>query len=227
MAELIHAYDSYAKCKNATSRLIRLGNQIPGASAFTSPLSAPLKALAQKQLIVENLGEEVDFAKDMVILQESVVDNEVRNLFDSCMQHQRSNPGSKVLSGIFPSGKFGDFISLETGKKPAEAQNLAERVKTFSTGNGIAEYAEKLAIGSKNLSNTITAVSVADTNLSGAVSALDIERENLCRDYENVYLDIRRSLGKDIAEQVFPKLKSKPKDKAKKPAAGADTTPAK
>lgn len=219
MAELIHAYDSYAKCKNATSRLIRLGNQIPGAGAFTSPLSVPLKALTQKQQIVENLSEEVDFTKDMVILQESVVDNEVRNLFDSCMQHQRSNPGSKVLSAIFPSGKFGDFVSLEAGKKPVEAQNLADRVKTFSNGNGIAEYSEKLVTGSKKLSSAIAATGVAATNLSGAVSALDIERENLCRHYENVYLDIRRSLGKDIAEQVFPKLKSKPKDKAKKPAA--------
>lgn len=117
MAQLLFDRHSATTCSDACMRHIRLLRHVKGTDdliAAIQPSGATLKA---RKADTDVAAENKTAAYDFVVFNDAVLDDEVRNLSESCKQYDRDNPGRSVFTVIFPEGNITSIIKNGRGTR--------------------------------------------------------------------------------------------------------------
>jgi hypothetical protein len=213
MARMLYKHDSLALHKRLTRRHIRLCGQIKGGAPYAQNIQPKLDLLLKAEQALSAAGEASENAYDDLVLKDSELDNAVRTVFERSKQHDREN-GGNVAVLLFPDLTFSDIINMPYSEEPGKVSSLIQKLETLEPGHELRSLIDILL-------HRVTAVNVAlDARQQAAGDVrrcqVDVElaKNEIRAQYETNYLDARKSLGKQIAESLFPKVATR-KDKSK------------
>jgi hypothetical protein len=210
MATLLRDNQSTQTHLNAVRRHMRLCGLQKGAGPLVAAIEPAYKDLIEKHMSATLKVQQREDALDTVILLDADLDNEVRTAFERCNQHDRENQGPPVLATIFPEGKFSVITSVNRNQEPDVVEKLAVRLESLGNGHPLFGLAAGLKQRADASRQAITALYLAITEQKKSEAEEEIAQLALRRQYEINYLEARRTLGRDTAERLFPKLSSRP-----------------
>lgn len=209
MARMIYFRDSFMKCSNSTRRHIRRCNQISGADRYAQIIKPKFDNLNQQHLeTLEAVYNRIDMYDDM-LLQDSLLDNCVRNSFRKCEEFDRSNSHKPVLRSIFPEETFGPIIKKDSLKEVYEVEQIIVKIEAFGQENPIFPIAAELKTAIAEVNKARNAFNDSVLKEKIALAEEDIVKEVLCKQFEANYLDARKEMGRKYANSLFPNVHSK------------------
>lgn len=209
MAQLLFDRHSATTCSDACMRHIRLLRHVKGTEdliAAIEPFGATLKA---RKADTDVAAENKTAAYDYVVFNDAALDDEVRNLSESCKQYDRKNPGRPVYDLLFPKG-ISPVIRITMENEPAEIENLIKQIEALGEGHALAEYIAPLQVAIDNSKSAISAYLSAITALKSAEALQEIAKTNLIRQYELNYYEALTKFGKVSANRLFPVISQSP-----------------
>lgn len=90
-------------------------------------------------------------------------------------------------------------------KEPATVEALATKIETFGPGHTLAPHAAQLKTLAQAVRDALTALDDAVRAAKNADAEEEIAQGTLRRQYEQNYLTARQTIGRTIAERLFPK----------------------
>jgi hypothetical protein len=219
MARMLYRTDSTAVYIRLIRRHIRLCGQVKGGAAFAPVMQQILDNLIQKSQALAAADDVVENTYDDLLLKDSYLDDAVRTLFERSRQYDREN-GTSISVLLFPDLTFSDIINLPYSEEPKKVSALIQKLETL-------DPTHELRTLSKMLQEKVDAVNAALEARKQAADAVrrcqvDVElaKNNASSKYEANYLEARKTLGKQVAESLFPKAAPKSVKKQE-----ADTNP--
>ena len=209
MATMLRDNDSTEKHLNTVRRHTRLSKHISGTEEFVTNIQAPYDELKAKQAATKTRIEAREDAYDDLIFQDGLLDNAVRSSFEKCKQYDRDNVGQSVLKQIFPDEKYGDIVRAPIASEPDEVEKIKIRIEELGESHTLYPLAATLQ---KRIDTSRQAISMLNDAIRAqkmAEADEEIVQMKLRQQYENNYLDLRKKLGRDTAEMLFPKTSSR------------------
>lgn len=203
MARMLADRDSSAVHINQARRHERLAKRYR-QEAFATSIRGALDPLRAKADITAEKELERQGATDDIAAADADLDDAIRTLYNSTEIHERENPGSGVLSLLFPDGGFSAITDISVAQEPAAAEGLANRVTSLGAGHPLAPHAAKLQLLATAVRTALAAQTEAIRALKLAQAEEEIQQAALRRQYEVNYLDARKQLGRSLAERLFP-----------------------
>jgi hypothetical protein len=208
MARLLYKQDSTAYHKRLVRRHIRLCGQIKGGVQYAQSIQLVLDILLQKEQASTAAEEVYENTYDDLILKDADLDNAVRTLFERSKQYDRENRGN-VSVLLFPDLTFSDIINMPYSEEPKKVSSLIQKLETLDPTHEL-----RTLVGT--IQQKVDAVNFALDARKQAAEAVrrcqvdeELAKNELRTQYEANYLDARKSLGRQVAESLFPKITSK------------------
>lgn len=220
MATLLYPRDSVSFVQNAIRRHTRLCRQTSGAEVLINAISPIGQQLDEKKKLCDLAAEARENVYDDILLADRDLDNAVRNAFDASKQYERSNPGSPVLSKLFPNGTFSDIVRMPYADEPDETEKLAVRIASLGNQHPLFVHADTLRARAEAVRKAIQSFKDALKAEKAAEAEVEIAKLAAIRQYEHNYLEARKTLGVMLAERLFPALhaRSNGNNEEEKPA---------
>lgn len=209
MATMLSSRYSAERCMNFSRRHQRLVKQVVNDSELAGGIQKPIDKVSAKQADYEQKVEEHENAYDDMVLADRYIDDNIRSLYADCKKYDRDNPVDRILIKVFPDETYGDIIRLPFMKEINEVSNIQLRVESLGKGHAIYSYVEKIQEVISNAKKAIEENANAIRQEKLAEAEIDIAKEELIRQYEINYLDARRKYGRNLAENLFPKVRSR------------------
>lgn len=203
MARMIADRDSTDLHLNQARRHERLARRYR-QEAFATSIRAAIDPLIAKGNATAERDLERQGAYDDVLAADADLDDAIRSLFNSAEISERENPGSGVLMNLFPEGRFTDITALAVAQEPAAAEALATHVDGLGATHSLAPHGAKLRALAEAVRVALGAQDAAIRALKTAEAEEEIAQAVLRRQYEVNYLDARKTLGRTLAERIFP-----------------------
>jgi hypothetical protein len=222
MAQLLSDRHSATTCADTCMRHIRLLRHVKGTEDLIlaiEPIGATLKA---RKADTNAAAENKTAAYDYVVFNDAVLDDEVRNLSESCKQYDRKNPGRPVYDLLFPKG-ISPVIRITMENEPDEIEKLIKQIEALGEGHTLAGYIAPLQVAIDNSKSAISAYLSAITALKSAEALEDIAKTNLIRQYELNYYEALTKFGKVSANRLFPAISKSPAGNTEEPSATVST----
>jgi hypothetical protein len=203
---------------DSTRRHIRLCKQVKGAEQLAANIEPAYRDLLQKQAATRAKLEAREDAHDDAVLRDGELDDAVRTAFERTKQFDRENPGAQLLLKIFPQGRFSDITRTERAKEPDVVEEVAMRIASLGENHPLNPIAADLRakIEAARASNAAFLEAIRNQKLAEAEE--EIAQANLRRQYEFNYLDARKTLGRAVAERLFPQISvSEPPEEPEQP----------
>ncbi len=204
MAKMLSDRESTDRHLDSTRRHIRLCKQVKGAEQLAANIEPAYRDLLQKQAATRAKLEAREDAHDDAILRDADLDDAVRTTFERVKQFDRENPGAQVLLKIFPQGRFSDITRAERAKEPDVVEEVATRLASLGEKHPLNAIAVDLRAKVETARASNAAFLEAIRNQKLAEAEEEIAQANLRRQYEFNYLDARKTLGRAMAERLFP-----------------------
>jgi hypothetical protein len=205
MARLLYKQDSVALHKRLVRRHIRLCGQVKGGASYAQAMKPKSDRLLQTEQALSVAEEMYENTYDDLILTDSELDDSVRTLFERSRQCDRENGGS-VSVMLFPDLTFSDIVNMPYSEEPKKVGSLIQKLETLDPAHELRPL-----IGT--LQQRVDAVNTALNARLQAADAVrrrqvdeELSKNEVRAQYETNYLDARKSLGKQIAESLFPKV---------------------
>lgn len=208
MAQLLYARDASRKHLNATRRHQRLCRQLSGTAPLVDAIQLPYHDLKNKHAATQKQEEQREDRYDDLLIADSQLDDQVRNVFRRCEEHDRATPEAAVLPLIFPQGKFGPIINMNMQQEPDAVANLALRLESLGKEHALFPLVKELRTRIAASRKAIAAYEASGQRVKQCQAEEQIAKATLRRQYETNYLDARKQFGKMRAERLFPKLKA-------------------
>jgi hypothetical protein len=208
MATLLRDKDSSEKYLSAGRRHCRLCKEIPGCEPFSVTIQPSLKTLEEKVELTKAAIINREDALDVTRLNDRMVNQAVKTLYERTSQHDRENVGAGMIVKLFPDGKLSTITLLEKTKKVDAVDMLVKRAGTLDTNHPLAAPLQALQTQTAAARTAITNYNTATYNVKMASAEETIAKAEVRRMYEANYLDARKAFGKDVAESIFPDLMS-------------------
>ncbi len=208
MAQLLYDRQSSKKHVNAVKRHMRLCRQIEGGDKYVVEIEPYCSVLIEKQQASEQASFEKMVAYDNVVLNDTILDNLIRTLFEKTKQFDRENPGRSILIHLFPDEKMTTIIYAPLKDEPTLVEQLIVRIEALGAEHPL--YAEKTDIQAK-VDNCLAALDRYHTSISHFKSVRaseEIAQADLRRQYELNYFEIAKDFGKRYANRFFPVIHS-------------------
>ncbi len=207
MAQLLYARDASHKHLNATRRHQRLCRQLTGTGPLVDAIQLPYHELKNKHVATQKLEEQREDRYDDLLIADIQLDDQVRNVFRRCEEHDRATPEAAVLPLIFPQGKFGPIINMNIQQEPDAVANVALRLESLGQEHVLFPLAKELRTRIAASRKAIAAYEASGQQVKQCRAEVDMAKATLRRQYETNYLEARKQFGKTRAERLFPKLK--------------------
>jgi hypothetical protein len=218
MAQLLYARNASRKHLNAARRHQRLCRQFPGTEALVDAIQLPYHALKNKLTATQKQEEQREDRYDDLLVADSLLDDQVRNVFRRCEEHDRANPAATVLSVVFPEGKFGPIVNMKIQQEPDAVANLALRLESLGKEHALFPLAKELRTRIAASRKAIVSYEASGQQVKQCRAEEEIAKATLRQQYETNYLDARKQFGKIRAERLFPKLKVSQRPLSAQPA---------
>jgi hypothetical protein len=208
MARLLYKQDSTALHKRLTRRHIRLCGQIKGGAAYAQAIQPKLDDLLQKEQASAATDEMYENTYDDLLLKDADLDDAVRTLFERSKQHDRDN-GGRISVLLFPDLTFSDIINMPYAEEPKKVNSLIQKLETLEQGHELRSLIDILQQRVNAVNVALDARKQAAENIRRCQVDEELAKNELRTQYEANYLDARKSLGRQIAESLFPKITPK------------------
>lgn len=205
MARLLYKQDTIAFHKRLARRHIRLCGQIRGGAPYAKAIQPKLDSLIQKENALSVARDASENAYDDMILKDTGLDNAVRTLFERSRQYDRENGGG-VSVLLFPDLTFSGIVSMPNSEEPKKVSTLIQKLETLDPSHEIRALADTLQEKLNAVNAALSARQKAADNIRRCQVEEELAKNEVRMQYENNYLDARRTLGKQIAESLFPKI---------------------
>ena len=211
MAQLLYDKQSSEAHLNAVKRHMRLCRQISGGEPYALQIEPYYQTLTEKRQASDQAKFEREAAYDLVVLNDSDLDNTLRTLFEKAKQYDRENPGRPVLTRLFIDGKLSGIIYASLKNEPQLAEQLIARLDALGEDHPLAEEKAKVQADVDKCQAALTAYQETIITHKSVVALEEIAQADLRRQYEFNYLDIAKEFGKSYANRFFPSFRSSPK----------------
>jgi hypothetical protein len=141
---------------------------------------------------------------DLLVLNDSLLDDKVRNLSEDCKHYDRENPGRPVHSVIFPEGNITSIIRLKMEEEPEGVDKLIKRIEALGANHPISKQIPLLQAAIENSKKVISDYQNAINTLKSVEAMEEIAKTNLIRQYELNYYEALKKFGKIYANRLFP-----------------------
>jgi hypothetical protein len=205
MARLLYVYDSLALHKRLTRRHIRLCGQVKGGAMYAQAIQPKLDKLLQTEQVSTTVGEAYENTYDDLIFKDMELDNSVRTVFERSKQYDRDN-GGNVSVLLFPDLTFSDIVNLPYSEEPKKVKDLIQKLETLEPAHELRSLIGVLQQKVDAVNAALDARQQAADNVRRCQIDEELVKGELRAQYEANYLDARKSLGKQVAESLFPKL---------------------
>lgn len=199
--------DSSALHLNLARRHQRLARRYQQAAQVTA-IEAAINDLAAKELLTDAKELDRQAAYDDLLAADGDLDDGIRNLFGAAQAYDRDNLGAGMVALLFPSGGFGDIIEQPLAQEPAAAGALCVKVESLGVSHPLFVHAAKIKALAQSVRDALARVEAAVRAAKNVGADEEIAQATLRRVYETNYLTSRQSLGRTIAERLFPKATS-------------------
>jgi hypothetical protein len=206
MAQLLSKRHSTTTCLSVCMRHIRLLRQVKGTEELVAAIDPFRMALLARKKETEIQAENKTVGYDLLVLNDALLDDKVRNLSEGCKQYDRGNPGRPVHDLIFPKGNITSIIRVKMEEEPEEINTLIKRVESLGTDHPIAMHIAFLQSAVDNSKKVIADYKAAIDTLKLAEALEEIAKTNLIRQYELNYYDALKKFGKIYANRLFPTI---------------------
>lgn len=204
MARMLAERDSPALHLNLARRHQRLARRYKQAALVTS-IQTTIDALASRQAVSDEKDLDRQAAYDDTMAADGDLDDAIRNLFSAAGSFDRENLGAGTLTMLFPGGGFGPVVELPMAQEPAAAEALATKIESLGATHALTPQAAKLKTMAQAVRDALKALDDAVRGAKNADAEMEIAQGALRRQYEHNYLAGRQTLGRTMAERLFPK----------------------
>jgi hypothetical protein len=212
MPRLIYVQDTVALSGRMARRHTRLCGQVPGGAIYAQAMQPRLDNLLQKKRNLSAAVEVNENAYDDLIFEDTALDNSVRTLFERSRQYDRENRGN-VSVMLFPDLTFSDIVNMPYSEEPKKVAGLIQKLETLDPNHELRPLAEILQQRVNAVNAALDARAQAAENIRKCQVDVELAKNEVRTQYEVNYLDARKTLGRLIAESLFPKI-AKRKTKA-------------
>ena len=73
-----------------------------------------------KHAATQKQEEQREDRYDDLLIADTLLDDQVRNVFRRCEEHDRATPAATILPLIFPDEKFGPIINMNMQQEPEQ-----------------------------------------------------------------------------------------------------------
>ena len=204
MARMLADRDSTDLHINLASRHQRLARRYKQASLVTA-IQSVIDTLVSRQVAAAGKDLDRQAAYDDVIAADADLDDGIRNLFGSAEAFDRDHIGAGMVTTLFPDGGFGYMVDQPMAEEPASAEALATKIDTLGASHALAPHSVKLKALGQGVRDALKALDDAVRLAKNADAEEEIAQGALRRQYEHNYLIARQTIGRGIAERLFPK----------------------
>ncbi len=208
MAQLLYEKQSANVHLNTTRRHMRLCRQIKGGDKYAVRIEPNYNDLLEKQKAADQAKFEKEAAHDDVVLNDTDLDNSVRNLYDECKQYDRDNVGRPVLKELFPGGNISGVIYAPLKDEPDVVEELLIRMDALELGENITAHKGAIQLNIEKCREALAVYHEAIKNQKQLEAVEEIAKATIRRQYEFNYLDIAKEFGKRNADRFFPSIRS-------------------
>jgi hypothetical protein len=208
MARLIYKQDSTALHRRLTRRHIRLCGQVKGGAPYAQAIQPKLNNLLQKEQKETAADEVYENTYDDLILKDSELDNAVRTLYERSRQYDRENAGN-VSVLLFPDLTFSDIVNMPYSEEPKKVSSLIQKLGTLDANHELRALADTLQQKVNAVNSALSARQKAADSVRRCQVDKELAKNEVRAQYEDNYLEARRTLGRQVAESLFPKVPSK------------------
>lgn len=212
--QFLYDYHSTSKCLNATQRHSRLCNKVPGAGKYEQIIAPVYAELKTKDDELETAEDNTLTAKDMVRLNDTLLDALLVKVHHRCAEYDNQNIGSFTLKTLFPNGNFAEITQVNMYKEPDKALEIAEKITAMGTTHALYPLAAELKEAVQRSKKAFLDEEAAITAAGLAKSNVDLAKLRLIRRYNSNYYQAADEGGKAFAERLFPDLSSSDKKNA-------------
>jgi hypothetical protein len=205
MARLLYKQDTLALHRRLARRHIRLCGQVRGGNPYAQAMRLILENLLQKSLALSAAEEIQENTYDDLILKDAELDDAVRTLFERSRQHDRET-GEQVSVLLFPDLTFSDIVNMPYSEEPKKVSSLIQKLETLEPHHELRPLADMLRQKVNAVNAALDARQQAADNIRRCQVDVELAKNEVRAQYENNYLDARKTLGKQTAESLFPKI---------------------
>lgn len=203
MAQILSDRHSTATCVSACTRHIRLLRHVKGTEDLISAIEPYRTTAVARKAETDVAAANKTAAYDYVVFNDGALDDEVRNLSESCKQYDRKNPGRPVYNLLFPEG-ISPVIRITMENEPDAITKLIKQIEALGEGHLLAGHIAPLQSAIDNSKSAIAEYLQAITALKSAEALEEIAKTNLIRQYELNYYEALKKFGKVSANRLFP-----------------------
>lgn len=208
MAMLLKDRDSTDRHLNAGRRHMRLCQEVPGCDQFSASIQPALQNLEAKAAVTKSKIIIRENTLDTLKLRERIAEKKIRTLFERCLQHDRDNIGSHTVEHLFPEGRRTPYVTGERKRKVDMMEQIAKRGEALAADHPLQETITDLKSAIAGARELLAQYSESQLAVKLVTAEEQIAQTNVRRTYEANYLDARKLYGKDVAESIFPDLRT-------------------
>jgi hypothetical protein len=186
-------------------RHISLCEQVPGAEQLVNWISPYLISLEERIANYKKAEKESLKASDKLIYNTSLLKNQLRSASDKVKEYDRDNPGSNLMSVIFPDN-LTPLIVTNPVDTPKEVTKTVTKIQSLGIEHPLYGVAAKITEKVDLCNESITKCKDADEKLKVAEAELDVAHLAFIKQYGINILEAKKLFGKDFSEQLFPKI---------------------
>lgn len=204
MARMLADRDSTDLHLNLANRHQRLARRYKQAS-LVAAIQPAIDTLVSRQAVAAGKDLDRQAAYDDVVAADADLDDGIRNLFGSAEVFDRDHIGAGMVTTLFPGGGFGSIVDQPLAEEPASAEALATKIDTLGAAHALASHSVKLKALAQGVRDALKALDDAVRLAKNADAEEEIAQGVLRRQHERNYLIARQTLGRGIAERLFPR----------------------
>ena len=203
--------DSLPRVEDAAERHLRLCAQTKNGDKYSTIIQPYFDDFKEKRLIFGKFEKDVNAAQDTVWLNDSILDDVLRDLHGRTKEFDRNNTASEIINILFPNGNLTPVITTPDKEEPDVAHNIKLKIETLGNNHTLYPFASKIESAVSGCRKALQKQVVAIQAQGAASTALYLSKTALVRKYNANYFLAAGEQGKNYAEKLFPQLRSKKK----------------
>ena len=199
--------DSAPRVEDATERHISLCGQVKGGEKYPPIINPTFNTFGTRRTELKQAAKNLRVSRDSVKLQDTILDDTLRNLHGRTKEYDRDNTGSNTNTFIFPDGNISGIVTLPNDVEPDAAHAIAQKVIALGETHTLYPYAAQIEAQITKCREALKKEQDMITAEGDARTALTIAKVLLVRQYNANYFIAASDVDKSFAEKLFPKLR--------------------
>jgi hypothetical protein len=205
MKRMLYAGESAMLHLEKADRHVRLCVRSGDNLGLVTLMEPKIAALQESHARRIQARRERMYAHDVVVYNDGVLDDSIRDAYDKCVIFDRGNGASApVLQSVFPDGTYGEIVRKSLETEPDAAIDVAIRLESLGSDSALYPLAAELREKAGECKKAQADFAVARRKEQDLRAAEEVVKNEMRQQYESNYLQARDKLGRKKAGRLFP-----------------------